>query len=66
LAKHGFERKLKDRLKGLDPEAKDQKAFAKEAEEIVKYMKTLSPSGVELEFLSLASFDFENKDDKDK
>lgn len=58
LAKHGFDKKLKDRLKDFEPETEDQKAQTKEAEEIVKYLKTLSPSGVELEFLSLASFDF--------
>ena len=27
-------------------------------EPIIEYLKTLSPSGIELEFLSLASFDF--------
>lgn len=42
LEKHGFAKKLKDML--------DQSPAT-----IIAYLKTLSPSGVELEFISLAS-----------
>jgi len=48
LLKHGFQKKLKDMIK----DGADQKS-------IVEYLKTLSPSGVELELISLASFEFE-------
>lgn len=41
-------------LHGSDTKAKD----------ILEYLKTLSPSGIELEFISLASFDFELDQDK--
>ena len=44
LQKHGFVKKLKDML--------DQSP-----EIIIAYLKTLSPSGVELEFISLASIE---------
>lgn len=62
LSKHGFQKKLKEQLKEFDEDYKEQKLFAKVAEGIVAYLKTLSPSGIELEFLSLASFDFESKE----
>ena len=29
------------------------------AKDVLEYLKTLTPSGIELEFMSLASFDFE-------
>ena len=45
LQKHGFEKKLKEML--------GKSTF----EEIISYLKTLSPSGVELEFISLASIE---------
>ena len=45
LQKHGFVKKLKDML--------GKSSF----EEIISYLKTLSPSGVELEFISLASIE---------
>ena len=48
LEKHGFQKKLKDMIK----DGADQKS-------VVEYLKTLSPSGVELELISLASFEFE-------
>ena len=56
------QKKLKEQLKEFDEDYKEQKLFAKVAEGIVAYLKTLSPSGIELEFLSLASFDFESKE----
>ena len=48
LQKHGFQKKLKDMIK----DGADRKS-------IVEYLKTLTPSGVELELISLASFEFE-------
>jgi hypothetical protein len=45
LEKHGFAKKLKDML-GTSSD-----------NEIISYLKTLSPSGVELEFISLASLE---------
>ena len=48
LQKHGFQKKLKDMIK----DGADQKS-------IVEYLKALTPSGVELELISLASFEFE-------
>lgn len=54
LAKHGFEKKLKDQIKDLDEEIPQE-----DADKIIEYLKTLTPSGIELEFISLASFDFD-------
>ena len=45
LQKHGFDKKLKGML------------IKASFEEIINYLKTLSPSGVELEFISLASIE---------
>ena len=58
--KHDVEARLKTYLK----ESKDGEEWWREA---LDYMKTLSPSGVELEIINLTSFDFseELKDDPD-
>ena len=34
--------------------------FNKQALDVISYLKTLSPSGIELEFMSLASFEFDD------
>ena len=47
LEKHGFQKKLRQLLREGSSHT-----------EIIDYLKTLTPSGVELEFISLASFDF--------
>lgn len=60
LAKHGFQRQLRRRLKELDGELGGE-PFKSKAADIIQYMKTLTPSGIELEFLSLASFEFEDQ-----
>lgn len=52
LEKHGFEKKLRDMVSQCE-EGKSYK-------EIIEYMKTLSPSGIELEIITLASFDMKN------
>jgi U3 small nucleolar RNA-associated protein 21 len=49
LEKHGFAKKLRKMLHNSDAKAKD----------VLEYLKTLTPSGIELEFISLASFDFD-------
>ena len=49
LEKHGFEKKLRSLLIKGKPEYSA----------ILEYLKSLSPSGVELEFISLASFDID-------
>lgn len=48
LEQHGFEKKLKALLKEGATSAS-----------IMQYLKTISASGVELEFISLSSFDFD-------
>ena len=47
LAKHESTRKLKHLLKDANPEVK-----------VMDYLKSLSPSGVELEILCLTQFEF--------
>lgn len=49
LEQHGFEKKLKALLKEGATSAS-----------IMQYLKTISASGVELEFISLSSFDFDH------
>lgn len=50
LDKHGFERKLRSMLSSGDTKA----------QEVITYLNTLSPSGIELEFISLASVEFDS------
>lgn len=50
LEKHGFTKKLKKML------TEDQHI----TKQVIEYLKTLSPSGIELEFISLASLDFDS------
>ena len=49
LEKHGFTKKLRSLVNQAS------------AKEVIEYLKSLSPSGIELEFISLASFDFDDK-----
>lgn len=49
LDKHGFVRKLRDLLASEETQPRD----------VIEYLKTLSPSGVELEFISLATAEFD-------
>ena len=53
LEKHGVEQKLKGYL-AAQTVAADSDWWRK----VLQYMKTLSPSGVELEVMNLVSFDF--------
>lgn len=53
MEKHGVERKLKGFLSATTVSA-DSEWWRK----ALNYMKTLSPSGVELEIMGLVSFDF--------
>lgn len=59
LAKHGFQRQLRKKLKEVSAELGSAE-FEKQAASIISYLKTLSPSGIELEFLNLASFEFDD------
>lgn len=52
LEKHGFDKKLRKMLSDSEIKPKD----------VLEYLKSLTPSGIELEFISLASFDFEVED----
>lgn len=54
LEKHGFSKKLRALLQNEDHTW----------QEIVNYMKTLSPSGIELELISLSSFDIDKTKEK--
>lgn len=56
LDKHGFQKKLKDLIG-------DEKS---KATDVIEYLKTLSPSGIELEILSLASFEFKKNNKNGK
>jgi len=47
-------------LKELGDDA-DRQEFKTKADEIIQYMKTLSPSGIELEFIGLATFEFDDR-----
>ena len=51
VEKHGFNKKLRELLNQN-----------KDWQEIITYLKGLSPSGVELEFISLATFEISEKD----
>jgi hypothetical protein len=53
MEKHGVEKKLKGYLTE-ETVSLDQEWWRK----VIEYMKTLSPSGVELEIMNLVSFDF--------
>ena len=57
MEKHGVERKLK----GFLTEETVQEAGEDWWRSMLGYMKTLSPSGVELEIMNLTSFDFSNE-----
>ena len=50
LKNHGHATNLKSKLQECQS-----------ATDVINYLKTLSPSGIELEFLSLSSFDFSDK-----
>ena len=54
MEKHGVEKRLKGCLASTNNEW---------FKEVLTYMKGLSPSGVELEIMTLANFDFTSKDD---
>ena len=54
LEKHGFSKKLRGMLQN------EEHTW----QEIVNYMKTLSPSGIELELISLSSFDIDKTKEK--
>lgn len=54
MEKHGVERKLKGFLSETTVQADGNDWWRK----VLDYMKTLSPSGVELEVMNLVSFDF--------
>ena len=53
------ENKLKSR--GFKEQLKGMLADKSSPEEVIKYLKTLSPSGVELEFISLSAIDYRDK-----
>lgn len=54
MEKHGVEKKLKGYLTEETVSLDQQDWWRK----VIDYMKTLSPSGVELEIMNLVSFDF--------
>ena len=54
MEKHGVEKKLKGYLTEETVSLDQQDWWRK----VMDYMKTLSPSGVELEIMNLVSFDF--------
>ena len=54
MEKHGVEKKLKGYLTEETVSSDQQDWWRK----VMDYMKTLSPSGVELEIMNLVSFDF--------
>ena len=63
-----FEQKRKSQIKEVGAEAlarngvnsKKLSEFLKKGEQILPFLKSLSPSGVELEIMTLNTFDFNN------
>jgi len=58
MDKHGVETKLKSLLLKKTDVAEEATAWARE---VMSFMKKLSPSGVELEIMTLATFDFKTQ-----
>ena len=54
MEKHDVEQKLKSLLAAKKTQGDEEDWWR----EVIEYMKTLSPSGVELEIMNLVSFDF--------